>query len=221
MAALRALGVDIAIWTMPSEIAGADPVRARPRARRLRRRCRATVLAPAGAGRPRVEHVPRPLPRQVQPRAFLLGQLRPRGHALLRPHRAAAHRATARTSATGSCAKPIRTRSAAAASGRAMAASARRRSTPMPIPSPPVSAKRRCAPPGALQQGRRAVHPALRGGAHRGCAGPGAAAIPAEQLRGLRRQSELGPACVGATADDKIRGVSRALRSMEHAQTSL
>ena len=43
------------------------------------------LLAPTG-----LQAVPHRLPRQVQPGALFLGKLRPRGHPLFRPHRAAA-----------------------------------------------------------------------------------------------------------------------------------
>ena len=67
MAALRALDVDVRIWTMPVEIEGAIPfdqdrVHASYDARRGEH-----LLAPARAGRPRVQHLPRALPRQGEP----------------------------------------------------------------------------------------------------------------------------------------------------------
>ena len=70
----------------------AIPFAAGHRARQLRPRGGAAVLAPAGAGRPRDDRVPRPLRRQGQPGALLLGR---HGHGrdpLLRPPRAAPSR---------------------------------------------------------------------------------------------------------------------------------
>jgi hypothetical protein len=55
----------------------------RPCTRCLRCRVRPTLLARAAAGRPDHEAIPYGIHRQVQPRAFLLGQLRSGGDALL------------------------------------------------------------------------------------------------------------------------------------------
>ena len=65
-------------------------VRAGSHARAVRSGLCRALLAGAGAGGPGAEGVSRPLHRQGQPGAFLLGQLRPRGDALFRPHGAAA-----------------------------------------------------------------------------------------------------------------------------------
>ena len=90
MTRLRALGVDVHIWTMPSEIEGAVPFdRDREHAAPTTRRG-AAVLAPARAGRSGDECFRGRFLGKCGPRAFLLGQLRPRGHALFRPYRAAA-----------------------------------------------------------------------------------------------------------------------------------
>ena len=73
---------------------GADPIpfERRHHARRLRRRGGQPRLAGPGAGGPRDARVPRAVPGQEQPRALLLGELRPGGHALQRPRRARASR---------------------------------------------------------------------------------------------------------------------------------
>ena len=89
MAALRALDIDVRIWTMPVEIEGAIPFDPDRQHASYDGR-RADLLAPAGAGRPRVQHFPRALPRQIEPGAFLLGLVRSCGDALFRPRRAAA-----------------------------------------------------------------------------------------------------------------------------------
>ena len=73
-------------------VSGDHAVHRRPRARALRSRRRADVLAGAAPHRAGVPAVPRALPRQVQPGALLLGRLRPRGHPLRRPPRAASAR---------------------------------------------------------------------------------------------------------------------------------
>ena len=66
------------------------PLRPGRRAPGLRSRVRPPVLAGARPGRSRVQGVPRPLHREVQSGAPLLGRPGPGGHALLRPHRARA-----------------------------------------------------------------------------------------------------------------------------------
>ena len=93
MAALRELGVDVAIWPVPVEVEHAIPFAAGHRARLLRPRRRAAVLAPARAGRPR--HDARSAARfvgKVSPVHFFWGGLDLAVHALLRPDRAAAPR---------------------------------------------------------------------------------------------------------------------------------
>ena len=90
MGRLRALGIDVRIWTMPVEVA--DPIpfeQDREHAAydpdAVNRFWRALALA-----RPGVHRIPRPVSRQGEPGAFLLGQLRSRGHPIFRPARAAA-----------------------------------------------------------------------------------------------------------------------------------
>ena len=64
-------------------------------------------------------------------------------------------------------------------------------------------------PPGAYNKDRRAIHPALRGGADGGRARRRADAIPAEHLRGLRRQRQVGPARAGAAGAGEVRVIKR------------
>ena len=68
------------------------------------------LLARAGAGRSRLQALPQPLPRQGEPGALLLGQLRPRGHTLLGPAGAAASGRRSAGCPMRSRARPIRTR---------------------------------------------------------------------------------------------------------------
>ena len=89
---LRDIGVEVAINEMPNEVPESDPLFGGPHPRGLRRGGGASLLARARADRPRLQAVSQRLPRQGEPRAFLLGQLRPRGDALLRPAGAAASR---------------------------------------------------------------------------------------------------------------------------------
>ncbi len=105
MATLRSLDIAVKIWTMPVEIP--DPIRFEQDRTHASydRGLRRPVLARARLGGRGAEGVPRQLHRQVQPGAFLLGQLRSRGHPLLRPPRAAISPAP-----IGSRGKPIPTR---------------------------------------------------------------------------------------------------------------
>ena len=79
----------------------ADPVPRGHAPRRLRRGRGQRVLARAGSRRPRLPSLPHRVPRQGEPGAFLLGQLRPRGDALLRPTGAAASRRHSRPARRG------------------------------------------------------------------------------------------------------------------------
>ena len=83
--------------------AGADPVFARQPPRLLRSRRGAALLANPRQYRPRVQAIPHRLPRQGEPGAFLLGQFRSRGDALLGPSRAAPSR---RRAASARCGRP-------------------------------------------------------------------------------------------------------------------
>ena len=127
---------------------------------------RATVLAPIGAGRSRDERVSRPLPRQVQPRAFLLGQLRSRGDALFRPHRAAAHQPQPQSRRLGDARGLF-------ARGQQLRLLARQRRLrraafySYAYPEPAGFGKRRCRRPAPTTR-TRAIHPALRCGADGG-----------------------------------------------------
>ena len=88
MTALRALDVDVRIWTMPVEIEGAIPFD-QDRVHASYDGAAAKTSGASCAGRPRVQHFPRALPRQSEPGAFLLGLVRSCGDALLRPRGAA------------------------------------------------------------------------------------------------------------------------------------
>ena len=144
MAALAELGIAVTIDEMPNELP--DPVRfsRRHRARLLRSRCGRALSADPRQLRSRLQAIPHRLPRQGEPGAFLLGQLRSGGDALLRTPRAAPSRRRAAICPMRWPTKPIRTRSAAPASGRAAARSIIPRSIPMPIRSRRAFAPRRC-----------------------------------------------------------------------------
>ena len=90
MAELAAAGVEVAINVVPNEMADPIPFPEDTRHAAYDAAAAHAVLARAGAGRPRLPPVPHRLPRQGEPGAFLLGRLRPRGDALLRPAGAAA-----------------------------------------------------------------------------------------------------------------------------------
>ena len=85
MAALAELGIAVAINEKPCEIAGATPFsQDRTHAAydpQYARRFWQILLQSDRV----LKNIPHRLPRQVQPRAFLLGELRSRGHTLLRP----------------------------------------------------------------------------------------------------------------------------------------
>ena len=86
-AAMAEIGLDVRITTMPCEIA--DPIpfdQDDQHAAYDRRLCRALLAhTPLGARSSRT--FPYRLPRQGEPRPFLLGELRPGGHALFREAR--------------------------------------------------------------------------------------------------------------------------------------
>ena len=89
-ARLAELGVGVTIQTTPCEVVDAipfeqDTAHATYIPEHANRFFRALI-----SGRPGVEGVPRPLHRQVQPRAFFLGELRPCLHSLFRAEGAAA-----------------------------------------------------------------------------------------------------------------------------------
>ena len=152
----------------PNEVADAIPFDEDETHHVLRPRLRESLLAGARAVRPRVQAVPRPLHRQVQPGALLLGRARPRRHALLRPARPAASRAASPTCPTAWPARPTRTRSAAWASGRAAAPIDYPAFYSYAYPEPPGFRTRRRPPAGAFySKDLQRVHPALRRRAHR------------------------------------------------------
>jgi Family of unknown function (DUF5996) len=74
MQALRRLGIDVHIWTMPSEIENAIPFEKEPHARAVRSRVRAKVLAGRAAGLSRDDRISRPLHRQGKLGALFLGR---------------------------------------------------------------------------------------------------------------------------------------------------
>ena len=160
---LRKLGLHVKIHGKPNEVAEPIPFRPGRGSPLVRRGVRQPVLASPRAGGPGLQGVPRPLHRQVQPGAFLLGRARPGGHAVLRPAGAGASGRRSPTCRTGSPARPIHTKSAAAASGPAGALFPMPRSTPTPIRSRPDSRRRRVRPDAAFYSSELArVHPSLR-----------------------------------------------------------
>ena len=101
MERLRRLGIDVHIWTMPSEIENAvafekDRAHAHYDPDYVARFHQALVRAARV-----MNAIPRPLHRQSEPGPFLLGQLRSRRDALFRPHGAAAARASRPMSPVG------------------------------------------------------------------------------------------------------------------------
>ena len=89
MAALDAMGLSVKIWPMPVGGALANPVRPGHRASRVRSGVREPLLADSPPGGACVRRVAVRVRRQVQPRPFLLGRLRPGSDPLLRQARAA------------------------------------------------------------------------------------------------------------------------------------
>ena len=138
-----------------------DPLLAGPRPRRLRCRRGASLLARARPGRSHLQALPHRLSRQGEPGAFLLGQLRPRGDAVLGAAGAAASRRRARAAGRGHARGLF-------ARGRERRFLARQRRLPARrvlrlrlsgaggLPRPACDARR------PLRAGARRVHPALR-----------------------------------------------------------
>ena len=89
MRLLQHLDIDVRIWTMPSEIEKAVPFDQDRTHAQYDPNSRALPPGARSIG-PGHDCFSRGLHRQSKSGAFLLGQLRPRGHALLGPHRAAA-----------------------------------------------------------------------------------------------------------------------------------
>ena len=92
MAALAELGIHVTIDEMPNELPdpirfSADTAHASYDPDAVRRFLQILVNC-----RPRIQAIPHRLPRQGEPGAFLLGQFRSRGDAVLRPPRAAPSR---------------------------------------------------------------------------------------------------------------------------------
>ena len=135
MEALDALDLPVKIHAKPNEVAEAIPFDQDETHRSYDREYASTVLARAGAGRSGLQSLSRPLRREVQPGAFLLGRRRISRSRGSRDGRRRSIRAAFRTCRTGSPARRIRTRSAAAGSGPAADRSPIRRSTRTPIRS--------------------------------------------------------------------------------------
>ena len=134
------------------------------------------------------------LPRQGEPGAFLLGQFRSRGDAVLGPARAAASRAAFRICPMPSRAKPIRTKSRARDSGPAAAPIAYPAFYSYAYPAPEGFSAAAVKPArGVLQQGSWRVHPALRCRAHRAGPETGPARFSRKHLRRGGRSRPLGP----------------------------
>ena len=140
---LRELGIDVRIWPMPVEVP--DPIRFEDDTHaslvRSRRRARASGGS-CSRSKPVFERVPQRVHRQVQPGAFLLGQLRSGGDAFLGPPRA---RAAGRRCdhARGVLARGDQPRLLARQRRRCPS----RRSTPTPRRSRPASKTRRSSRP--------------------------------------------------------------------------
>ena len=114
MTMLRSADIDVRIWPMPVEIPDPIPFDKDRQHQLLRSRIGAEVLANPAFRRRGLAAIPIAIHREIQPRAFLLGQFRSCGDAILR----------AQSSAPSWCgrrsrAKRIRTKSAASASGPA------------------------------------------------------------------------------------------------------
>ena len=86
MEQMATLDLRVKIYGKPNEIADPIPFAKDEIHRAYDRGVREPLLAGPRAGRPRLQGVPRPLHRQVQPGAPLLGRPGHRGHALLRAH---------------------------------------------------------------------------------------------------------------------------------------
>ena len=82
---LGSMGIDVADQRDAERDPERDPLLARTAPTPPTTPTRASLLARADAGGSRLQAVPHRLPRQGQPGAFLLGQLRSRGDPLLRP----------------------------------------------------------------------------------------------------------------------------------------
>src|SRR3989442_8028844 len=185
--------------------AGRGPARYGSGARVVRRRIRQSLLAWAGAVGPDLHGLPRPLHRQVQPGALLLGQLRPGGDPLL--------------GATG----PGASRRRAAPAGRRhpggllprgqqLRVLARWRPGALPgvllVCLPHAGRVPRGTGPverGLLQPRPGRVRPALRRGPAGGLAGRRAPRVPAEHVRGGGRARTLGPRGAGASGHQRVR----------------
>ena len=89
MTGLHRLGIDVRVWTMPNEIVTPLPFRKIMTTRHMMQPMR-NDSAHLAASPPRAQRLPLAIRRQSEPGPFLLGQLRPRGHALFRPACAAA-----------------------------------------------------------------------------------------------------------------------------------
>jgi hypothetical protein len=84
MARLRECGIDVAIWTVPSEVDNPVPFPEDHEHASYDRDAVERFLAGADVLRTRTEPLPVEVHRQEQPSPFLLGKLRPGGDAILR-----------------------------------------------------------------------------------------------------------------------------------------
>ena len=151
MAALDALGIDVAIIADAQRAAGRDAVRRGPGATRLRPGDGARLLARARRRPTGCSSAFRAaLPRQGQPGALLLGQLRPGGDAVLRPP-APRIRAACRICPTRSRARPTRTRCRSAGFWPGGESAGRARFYSYAYPAPAASPRRGRAGGGALR----------------------------------------------------------------------
>src|SRR5205809_3060948 len=181
-------------------------------------RIRQSLLARAGAVGPDLHGLPRPLHRQVQPGALLLGQLRPGGDP--------------RLGATG----PGASRRRAAPAGRRyprgllprgqqLRVLARWRPGALPgvllVCLPHAGRVRRGTGPserGLLQPRPGRVRPALRRGSAGGGAGRDAPRVPAEHVRGGGRARTMGPRGARASGHERVRRGTCGVRYLRGTQ---
>ena len=191
----------IAIWPVPVEIEHAVPFDAGHRARALRPRRRAAVLAPARAGRPGDDRVPRALRRQGQPGALLLGRDRPGRDAVLGPDRAAPSRRRAQLRRLGDG------RGLLARAGQLRLLAGRRRGRRLLRLRLPGARRlrrpRRCRRRRVLLRRHRPVPAALRGGPHGRGSGRELAGVLADHVRARRPTWATGTAPRSSTSPSR------------------
>ena len=151
------------------------------------------LLARAPAGRPGVQAVPRALSRQVQPGALLLGQLRPRGDALLRAAGARRIRAACPNLPDWVAREAYSHEVSSAGFWPGGGAIAYPAFYSYAYPEPAGFAAAPVRPAAAFFSSElRRVHAAVRRRARRRIAGRAAAGFPAEHLRGRGRRRRMG-----------------------------